>query len=137
MPAGKLTNFMRAVQAREDRTVVFSWIEFPSKDRCSAALEKMECGPRLKEMDMPFDGKRMIFGGFVPILDERARRARRVSRRSRAQATLPQDAASLAPPWDPGSGKFRRWIPAQVWAKVVQFFGEGRERRNCAWGVAR
>ena len=74
VPAGKLTDFMRAVKAEEGETVVFSWIEYPSREVRDAANKKMRDDPRMKEMskDMPFDGKRMIFGGFAPILDERS-----------------------------------------------------------------
>ena len=71
IPAGKLTDFRRAVQAKDNEVVVFSWIEYPSKEVRDAANEKMMTDPRMKTMgeQMPFDGKRMIFGGFMPILD--------------------------------------------------------------------
>jgi len=71
VPEGKLTDFRRAVQAKEDEVVVFSWIEFPSKEVRDATHQKMMADPRMKTMTetMPFDGKRMIFGGFLPILD--------------------------------------------------------------------
>ena len=71
VPDGKLTDFRRAVQATEDEVVVFSWIEYPSKGARDAANERIRTDPRMKAMgeNMPFDGKRMIFGGFVPILD--------------------------------------------------------------------
>ncbi|MBV8402364.1 MAG: DUF1428 family protein [Acetobacteraceae bacterium] len=70
VPEGKLTDFRGAVKAREDETVVFGWLEFPSKEIRNAAHEKMRSDPRIKAVsEMPFDGKRMIFGGFVPILD--------------------------------------------------------------------
>ncbi len=71
VPDGKVTDFRRAVQAKEDEVVVFSWIEYPSKEIRDAAHERMRSDPRMKAMgeQMPFDGKRMIFGGFAPILD--------------------------------------------------------------------
>ena len=70
VPDGKLTDFRRAVQAKEDETVVFSWIEWPDKATRDAGMEKIDEGPAHGEGagDMPFDGKRMIFGGFVPVV---------------------------------------------------------------------
>ncbi|MEE4411406.1 MULTISPECIES: DUF1428 domain-containing protein [unclassified Serratia (in: enterobacteria)] len=72
VPEGKLTDFRGAVKAEADEVVVFSWIEYPSKAVRDAANEKMMNDPRMKALgeQMPFDGKRMIFGGFEPILDE-------------------------------------------------------------------
>ena len=66
VPDGKVTDFKGAVQAKDDEAVVFSWIEYPDKATRDAANEKMMTDPRMKEMgaNMPFDGKRMIFGGF-------------------------------------------------------------------------
>jgi uncharacterized protein YbaA (DUF1428 family) len=57
--------------------VVFSWLEYPDKKTYEAANKKMMDDPRMKEMfaDMPFDGKRMIFGGFDSIVDESGRGA--------------------------------------------------------------
>jgi uncharacterized protein YbaA (DUF1428 family) len=71
VPEGKLTDFRRAVQAKEDEVVVFAWIEYPSREVRDAAHERIRADPRMKAMGeaMPFDGRRMIFGGFVPILD--------------------------------------------------------------------
>jgi uncharacterized protein YbaA (DUF1428 family) len=72
VPDGKVTDFKRSVQAKGDETVVFSWMEFPDKATYEAATAKMMNDPRMKEMgaNMPFDGKRMIFGGFDSIVEE-------------------------------------------------------------------
>jgi uncharacterized protein YbaA (DUF1428 family) len=69
VPAGKQTDFQRAVQATADETVVFSWIEWPDKAVRDAGMAKMMEDPRMdpKENPMPFDGMRMIFGGFSPV----------------------------------------------------------------------
>ena len=68
MPDGSVTDFRRATHAAEAETVVFSWIEWPSKQARDAAWEKMMGDERLNAA-RPFDGKRMIFGGFVPVVD--------------------------------------------------------------------
>jgi uncharacterized protein YbaA (DUF1428 family) len=71
---GKVTDFKRAVQAKPDETVVFSWVEWPDKETRDAAISKMDdlmkTDPRVNPQSnpMPFDGKRMIFGGFAPVL---------------------------------------------------------------------
>jgi uncharacterized protein YbaA (DUF1428 family) len=71
VPDGKVTDFKRAVKAKDDETVVFSWCEYPDKETRDAAGQKMMSDPRMAEMgEMPFDGKRMIFSGFAPILSE-------------------------------------------------------------------
>ncbi|MGD2132352.1 MAG: DUF1428 domain-containing protein [Maricaulaceae bacterium] len=71
VPDGKVTDFKRAVQAKPDEVVVFSWIEYPDKATRDAAQEKYMSDPRMEEMgaNMPFDGKRIIFGGFSAIVD--------------------------------------------------------------------
>lgn len=69
VPDGKVTDFKRAVAAQPDENVVFSWVEWPSKEVRDAAHKKMHEDPRMKDVSMPFDGKRMIFGGFAPMLD--------------------------------------------------------------------
>ena len=68
VPEGKVTDFRKAVQAKEDEAVVFSWVEWPDKATRDAAMAKVMEDPRLKDVPMPFDGKRMIFGGFSPIV---------------------------------------------------------------------
>ena len=74
IPKGKVTDFAGAVQAKDDETVVFSWFEYPDRATRDAANEKMMKDPRLQAMgeNMPFDGKRMIMGGFESFVDERA-----------------------------------------------------------------
>jgi uncharacterized protein YbaA (DUF1428 family) len=71
VPDGELTDYKRAVQAKGDETVVYSWVEWPSKAVRDAAWPKLMEDERMKpeNMEMPFDGKRMIYGGFAPIVD--------------------------------------------------------------------
>ena len=68
VPAGTVTDFARAVAATGDETVAFSWIEWPDKATRDAAFEKMRDDPRMRDTPVPFDGKRMIFGGFDPVV---------------------------------------------------------------------
>ena len=72
VPEGKLTDFRKAVDAKPDEKVVFSWFEYPNRAARDAANEKMMSDPRMAELgkDMPFDGKRMIVGGFDAIVEE-------------------------------------------------------------------
>lgn len=68
VPDGKVTDFRRAVQAKGDEAIVFSWMIWPDKETAEAGEKKMRDDPRMEEMGaMPFDGMRMIFGGFSPI----------------------------------------------------------------------
>ena len=69
VPDGKVTDFRGAVKAEADEVVLFSWLEWPSKEVRDAGMKRMMEDPRMRDMKMPFDGQRMIFGGFRPILD--------------------------------------------------------------------
>ena len=71
VPKGKVTDFYGAVKAEDGETVVFSWIVWPDKATRDAGGKKMMEDPRMKAVgeEMPFDGKRMIFGGFEQSLD--------------------------------------------------------------------
>ncbi len=70
VPDGKVTDFKGAVKAEEGEVVCFSWLEYPDRATRDAANEKIRSDPRMQAADMPFDGQRMIFGGFASILDE-------------------------------------------------------------------
>lgn len=71
VPHGTVTDFYRAVDAKDDETVVLSWFEYPSKQARDAANEKFRTDPRMRTLGegMPFDGKRMIIGGFDAIVE--------------------------------------------------------------------
>lgn len=70
VPYGELTSFPRAVQAKDDEVVVFSWIVYASRADRDAILAKVMADPRLgpDKWEMPFDAKRMIYGGFEAFL---------------------------------------------------------------------
>jgi uncharacterized protein YbaA (DUF1428 family) len=71
---GKQTDFFRAVDCTDDEAVVFSWIEWPDKETRDAAMAKVmdssTTDPRMdpEKNPMPFDGMRMIYGGFTPVV---------------------------------------------------------------------
>ena len=67
---GKITSFPQAVKCKEDETVVFSWAVWPSKEARDDGMKKMFEDPVVKEMSMPFDTSRLMYGGFEIILDE-------------------------------------------------------------------
>lgn len=71
VPEGKVTSFPMAVKRKEDETVVFSWIVWPSRAVRDVGMKKAMEDPRLKEgmNPMPFDGQRMIYGGFQVIVN--------------------------------------------------------------------
>ena len=69
IPPGKVTGFDLAVKLEEGETVVFSWLKWPDRATADACWEKMQNDPDFSDMDMPFDGKRMMWGGFQPIFE--------------------------------------------------------------------
>lgn len=70
VPEGKLTSFPMAVKLEPGETVVFSWIIWPTRTIRDPGMEKAMADPRMQTSDMPFDGKRMIYGGFEMIVDQ-------------------------------------------------------------------
>jgi uncharacterized protein YbaA (DUF1428 family) len=70
VPYGEVTSFPRAVQAQDDEIIVFSWIVYENKESRNAIMSKVMSDPRLEDQmdNPPFDGKRMIFGGFEMFL---------------------------------------------------------------------
>src|SRR3954447_19716107 len=70
VPEGEVTSFPMAVKCKEDETVVFSWILWPSREARNEGMKNFMADPRMSRMDaMPFDGKRMIYGGFDMIVN--------------------------------------------------------------------
>lgn len=75
VPEGKVTDFSKAVQAKADESVVFSWIEWPDKDTRDAAMQRMMSDEfdderlNTEKNPLPFDGKRLIYGGFTPVVE--------------------------------------------------------------------
>ncbi|WP_223788190.1 DUF1428 domain-containing protein [Marinicella meishanensis] len=71
VPDGEVTSLPMAVKCQADETVVFSWVTWPSKQARQAGWEKIMADPRMQgeENPMPFDGKRLIYGGFQAILE--------------------------------------------------------------------
>ena len=70
VPQGKVTSFPMAVQCKNDETVVFSWITWPSRQVRDEGMKKVMADPTMQpdKNPMPFDGKRLIYGGFeVPV----------------------------------------------------------------------
>lgn len=72
VPEGDLTSFPMAVKCQPNETVVFSWITWPSKETHNAGMKKVMADPRLNPdtNPIPFDGRRLIYGGFEMIVDE-------------------------------------------------------------------
>lgn len=71
VPKGKWTDFFGAVKAKKSEAIVFAWLEWPSKKVRNAGMKKMMSDPRANDFSaaIPFDGKRMIYGGFSTLLD--------------------------------------------------------------------
>ena len=69
VPEGKLTSFPMAVKKKDDESVVFSWVIWPDKETRDAGWQKMRDDPEMAKMEMPFDGKRLIYGGFELLLE--------------------------------------------------------------------
>jgi len=69
VPKGALTDFYKATQAKDDETPVFSWVEYPDRATRDAANRKMMDDSSMANMEMPFDGKRMFWGGFEIIVN--------------------------------------------------------------------
>jgi uncharacterized protein YbaA (DUF1428 family) len=69
VPDGKVTDYKGAVKTQDGETVAYGWVEWPSKTVRDEAWKKLESEPRMQQLSMPFDGQRMVFGGFSPIVD--------------------------------------------------------------------
>jgi uncharacterized protein YbaA (DUF1428 family) len=72
VPHGKQTDFFRSVKAESGEIVVFSFVEWSSREACDAAHDKMMQDERMKGFEdtkPPFDGKRMVYGGFRPVVE--------------------------------------------------------------------
>jgi uncharacterized protein YbaA (DUF1428 family) len=72
VPEGKVTSFSMAVKREPNESIVFSWVVWPNKQIRDQGMEKVMADPRMQpgSFEMPFDGQRMIFGGFQVIVDE-------------------------------------------------------------------
>lgn len=71
VPHGKETDFYRATKCKDNETPLFSWIEWPDRATADKANAEMMDDPAMQEIpEMPFDGMRMMWGGFTPVVDE-------------------------------------------------------------------
>ena len=102
VPDGKITSFPLAVQRKADETVVFSWLVWPSKSVRDAGMAKVMADPRLKPdvNPMPFDGKRLIYGGFEVLVEPESRPTRpgRQAGQSQAAPRTPEVAVAFDDP---------------------------------------
>ena len=164
VPRGKTTDFQGAVQATDNETVAFAWIEWPDKARRDSVMRRMdELGKTDERFDpaknpMPFDGKRMIYGGFEPIVEQGKHTGdsyiqgfivpvpagKREAYREMAEGAWPMfrdlGALRVVEAWgdDVPDGKvtdFRRAVKAEPDEKIVFSFMEWPSREVCdaAW----
>jgi len=71
VPDGEVTSFPMAVKCRDDEAVVFGWIVWPSREARETGMQNAMADPRMQPyiQDLPFDGKRMVFGGFEMLVE--------------------------------------------------------------------
>jgi uncharacterized protein YbaA (DUF1428 family) len=69
LPDGTVTDFKGAVKAKDGEKIVYSWVEWPSKQARDEGWEKAAADPRMKDVSLPYDGKRVVYGGFAPIFE--------------------------------------------------------------------
>lgn len=72
VPDGTHTSFPMSVKLEEGEVVVFAWLRWPDRAAADKCWEQMQNDPDFSDMDMPFDGKRMMWGGFAPVFEARA-----------------------------------------------------------------
>lgn len=70
MPKGEVTDFYKAAKVKEDETPIFSWVEYPDKATRDAANETMSQDSEMTNMEIPFGGSRMFWGGFEQVVNE-------------------------------------------------------------------
>lgn len=70
VPEGEVTSFPQAVQCKADEVVVFSWVVWPSREARDKGMKLIESDSRMADNPMPFDGRRLIYGGFQMIVDK-------------------------------------------------------------------
>ncbi|MEO8683662.1 MAG: DUF1428 family protein [Devosia sp.] len=69
VPPGEVTSFPLAVKAKDDEVVFFSWVTYQSREKRDEVMAKVMADPRLTGAEMPFDGKRLIYGGFQGFVE--------------------------------------------------------------------
>lgn len=108
VPKGKINDLTSAVLAQDDETVVFSWIEWPDQATADAAWPQLDADPQRQQMpEMPFDGSRMIFGGFAPIFSAGSDRGGKYIQGFALAVPATNKAAYVAMARDAWAGAFR------------------------------